>query len=514
LVINVKKVIQKIGHFFRQLRWQLTLSYTTVTVGALIAAILIAGFIFFSSFLIPTSFFSPEVFIESANRTALPILEQALIQDPVDLDFINAWAVDSAEYNAIISQPVFQISESIFFIKTTAEIELYVLDKNGFLLGTSNPTLSNPSMLGKPLYTGFIPGLETVLKAALSGTHNPDDLVAEIEADNKYVMAIPIYSDVAEENQLAGILIGYFSSLPTIKDISTRTFGLMLRSLLLFLFSAGLLGAIFGSLTADGLAKRFERLAEITKAWRTGNFSEHINDPTGDEISQFAQQLDIMAIQLEALLQKRQEMAVTEERNRLARDLHDSTKQQALAASFQLGTALALMDEDPINAKIHLLEAEQLVDTVRTELNDLIHELRPHEDQSQTFIEMLTDYAVDWAHQNAIVIDLDLQNHIDLPLESKQTLYRITQEALANVSRHSGAKHANINLHDDNNSKIFLEISDDGCGFEPSSPNTGLGLQSMRERTQALNGNLRIESKPGKGTRIQVEFSYPKEVSK
>ena len=82
-------------------------------------------------------------------------------------------------------------------------------------------------------------------------------------------------------------------------------------------------------------------------------------------------------------------MAVSEERNRLARDLHDSAKQQALAASFELGTALTLYDLDPGGAKNHLVEADALVDSVRTELTNLVDELRPQSMDGQDFSEIL-----------------------------------------------------------------------------------------------------------------------------
>ncbi len=105
------------------------------------------------------------------------------------------------------------------------------------------------------------------------------------------------------------------------------------------------MGAIFGSYFCPWAGHPLQALiSNATDAWSEGDFSKFIDDPTGDEISQFAQRLNNMAKQLQSLLRRRQEMAVSEERNRLARDLHDSAKQQALAASFQLGTALTLYE--------------------------------------------------------------------------------------------------------------------------------------------------------------------------
>jgi NarL family two-component system sensor histidine kinase LiaS len=274
-------------------------------------------------------------------------------------------------------------------------------------------------------------------------------------------------------------------------------------SLLVFLLAAGLVGTIFGSLTAKGMVKRLQRVSSASEAWSEGDFSEFIEDSTGDEISQLAHRLNRMAEQLQSLLTRRQAMAISEERNRLARDLHDSAKQQALAASFQLGTAITLFEREPQAAREHLMEADALVDEVRKELTDLIHELRPQTMDGQNLAEVLREYAVDWAHRTGIEIEVDVQEQDLLPLESEQTLYRIAQEALANVARHSAANHVDLLLSDEDG-VVTMEITDDGCGFDPRGEHAGMGLVSMRERAEALKGEFVIESEPGRGTRISV----------
>jgi NarL family two-component system sensor histidine kinase LiaS len=263
------------------------------------------------------------------------------------------------------------------------------------------------------------------------------------------------------------------------------------------------MGTIFGSVTAKGMAKRLQRVSSASEAWSRGDFSEFIEDAAGDEISQVAQRLNRMAEQLQSLLTQRQAMAVSEERNRLARDLHDSAKQQALAASFQLGTAITLFERDPQAAREHLAEADALVDAVRKELTDLILELRPQAMDGQSLADVLKEYAIDWAHRSEIEIEVKVQECGSLSLESEQTLYRIAQEALANVARHSAADHVDLRLSGEAG-VVTLEIADDGCGFDPRGEHAGIGLASMRERAEALNGKLVIESEPGRGTRISV----------
>jgi NarL family two-component system sensor histidine kinase LiaS len=274
-------------------------------------------------------------------------------------------------------------------------------------------------------------------------------------------------------------------------------------SLLVFLLAAGLVGTMFGSVTASGMVKRLQRVSSASEAWSRGDFTAFIEDSVGDEISQLAHRLNRMAEQLQSLLTQRQAMAISEERNRLARDLHDSAKQQALAASFQLGTAITLFERDPQAAREHLAEADALVDAVRKELTDLIHELRPQTMDGRNLADVLKEYAIDWAHRTGIEIEVNVQEQGPLPLESEQTPYRIAQEALANVARHSAANHADL-LLSDGPGGVTMEIADDGCGFDPRGEHAGMGLVSMRERAEALNGEVVIESEPGRGTRICV----------
>jgi signal transduction histidine kinase len=215
------------------------------------------------------------------------------------------------------------------------------------------------------------------------------------------------------------------------------------------------------------------------------------------------ERLNQMAKQLQQFLKRSQAIAVSEERNRLARDLHDSAKQEALAASFHLGTALTLFERDPQSAKSHLVEADNLVDSVRGELTDLIHELRPPAMNGARFDETINEYIIEWAHQTGIEANLKVDGFIDLPLEIKQAIYRIMQEALANVTRHSSANRVDITMSFNKNLVVFC-ISDDGVGFDIQLQYTGMGLDSMRERVESLEGDLSIESKPDQGTKVCV----------
>ena len=168
-----------------------------------------------------------------------------------------------------------------------------------------------------------------------------------------------------------------------------------------------------------------------------------------------------------------------------------------------MGTAITLFERDPQAAREHLAEADALVDSVRKELTDLILELRPPTMDGQTLADVLKEVAIDWAHRSEIEIEVNVQECGPLSLEIEQTLYRIAQEALANVARHSAANHVDL-LLSDQDSVVTMEIADDGCGFDLRAEHAGMGLVSMRERAEALNGDVVIESEPGRGTHISV----------
>ena len=307
-----------------------------------------------------------------------------------------------------------------------------------------------------------------------------------------------------EDNQeVLGAVIVYVEHLPTANDIPETLMLLLGRSVLILLLAAGVVGTIFGAITARGMVSRLGRVSQVTDAWSQGDFSEFIEDPVGDEISTVAVRLNHMAEQLQQFLKRSQAIAVSEERNRLARDLHDSAKQEALAASFHLGTALTLFERDPESAKSHLVEPDNLVDSVRVELTDLIHELRPPSMNGSRFDETLNEYIIEWAHQTGIKATLNVDGSIDLPLDIKLAIYRIMQEALANVTRHSSASTVDATLSFDDNLVEFC-LSDDGVGFDTQQQYAGMGLDSMRERVESLNGDFSVHSEPGQGTKVCV----------
>jgi signal transduction histidine kinase len=205
------------------------------------------------------------------------------------------------------------------------------------------------------------------------------------------------------------------------------------------------------------------------------------------------------------LFEQTKDLAVMEERNRLARDLHDSAKQKAFAALAQLGTANGIYKSRPNEANKHIGEAETLVYDVIQELTFLIQEIYPIALQEKGLSTTLREYIFEWENRNEATVNLTIQNERLLPLKTEQAVYRVIQEALANIARHSKAKRVDISLVYSMD-MLHIIIADDGCGFDMEQKAKGMGFRSMRERISSIRGTLQVQSAPKQGTRVITQI--------
>jgi NarL family two-component system sensor histidine kinase LiaS len=474
-------------------------------VSALLVVVLILGGLLFSRVLVPLDVLntasSPSAWIQLVRNDAPNFWRHVLSQEPIDTDLID-FILKEGELQVTFFD-LLQVGDLELRIGSVGKASSLILDSKGRLLGTSDSNFVSPAAVGQPLDTEILPGLEGPLNAALLGDLNADKLFVTLEPNEQFYFAVPLV-DESGQNVL-GVAIVYVEHLPSEDDLSSNLLTLLGRSALILLASAGLVGLYFGFLTARGMVSRLQHASDVTDAWSRGDFSEFIEDHLNDEIGKLGQRLNRMALQLKDLLKRREEIAVVEERNRLARDLHDSAKQQALAASFQLGTALTLHERDPKTARSHLQEAVRLVDGVREELTDLIMELRPQNLEEKSIIEILSEYAIDWSHQQNLELELDISSEFTLSIGSKQTLFRILQEALANIVRHSGSTRVSIGLKSDGD-EVSLVVKDNGKGFALDEVTHGIGLNSMQERAESLGGSMVLTSVPEEGTSISVRI--------
>lgn len=200
-----------------------------------------------------------------------------------------------------------------------------------------------------------------------------------------------------------------------------------------------------------------------------------------------------------------QGLAVAKERNRLARELHDSVKQQVFAVLMQLGAARVLLGDMGHPAHQPLVEAERLAQQAGAELRMLIHELRPAELSERGLAPVLADYLAAWSRQTGIAGGLHAADTARLPPPVEYGLLRVAQEALANVARHSQARSVTVTLAAQPRAAT-LTIADAGRGFAADEQHQGVGLSSMRERLAGMGGRLVITSRPGAGTTVTAHW--------
>ncbi|MFE0516857.1 GAF domain-containing sensor histidine kinase [Streptomyces sp. NPDC058964] len=223
-------------------------------------------------------------------------------------------------------------------------------------------------------------------------------------------------------------------------------------------------------------------------------------------LSIFAQHAAI-ALTNARLYERSRELTISEERSRLAHELHDAVSQKLFSLRLTAQAAAALVDRDPSRAKGELHEVARLAAEAVDELRAAVVELRPAAlDEDGLVATLRTQIQVlDRAHSAHVTFATN--GFRALPAAQEEALLRVAQEALHNALRHSDAKHVDVILGRRACGAV-LRVTDDGSGFEPQSIRRAgrhLGLVSMRDRADGVGGRLTVESAPGKGTTIEME---------
>jgi PAS domain S-box-containing protein len=198
--------------------------------------------------------------------------------------------------------------------------------------------------------------------------------------------------------------------------------------------------------------------------------------------------------------------AALEERQRLARELHDSVSQALYGIALGARTARKLLHQNPQLVADPLDYVLSLADAGLAEMRALIFELRPESLETEGLVAALEKQAAALRARHEIEVTTSLCDEPGAPPEVKETVYRIAQEALHNTVKHARANSVGLELVC-NEGSLSLEVSDDGVGFDSDGEFPGhLGLRSMRERAQRVGGTLTIETSPGGGTRIRAQI--------
>ena len=211
--------------------------------------------------------------------------------------------------------------------------------------------------------------------------------------------------------------------------------------------------------------------------------------------------------ELERLHEEAEAMAILRERQRLARELHDSVAQALYG--INLGTRTARMQiERGKTEKVEesLTYVQELADGAAAEMRALIFELRPEALEREGLAAVLRRQAEAMHTRHRLEVETALCEEPPVSLPVKEALYRITQEALNNVVKHARAKHVTVEMTCDPD-LLGITVRDDGTGFDPRQTYPDhLGLQTMRERVEQLGGTLSLNSAPGQGTTVEAQI--------
>ncbi len=282
------------------------------------------------------------------------------------------------------------------------------------------------------------------------------------------------------------------------------------------------LGAILGSFySGKDIRGELEEIGLGAKNLAYGNLDYRLDFRGNPEFDNIIVAFNEMAARLESqvgalqklaeeneqLLQETKVSAISEERQRLARDLHDAVSQQLFAISMMAATASKIADSKPKKAADLIQEISQSAMRAQSEMRALLLQLRPLTLQNESLTQALRSLAAELESKQTVkcVVDLDT---IDLPKNIENQLYRIAQEGLSNVLRHAEASQVLISLKvSQAGRRTILIIEDNGKGFAPDQiPQSSLGNRSIKERATLLGGTAQWLSVPGKGTKLEVRI--------
>jgi PAS domain S-box-containing protein len=244
---------------------------------------------------------------------------------------------------------------------------------------------------------------------------------------------------------------------------------------------------------------------EINGFLNVDSLVPHSYTPTdGKRLQAFADQAAV-AIRNAQLYQSGLEMATLEERQRIARDLHDAVSQTLFSANLIAEALPRIWETQPHKALAQVGSLHQLTRAAAAEMRVLLVELRPESLTTIPLGDLLTQLGYSLPGRRNVDLSLVMRGTTKqlLPPEVQIALYRIAQESLNNTIKHGHAKQIRIRLYQAEN-QVMLAVTDNGRGFDTNQLSGGIGLKSMRERANGIQATFDLKSRPGLGTRIKL----------
>ncbi|MCA1059599.1 sensor histidine kinase [Rossellomorea aquimaris] len=281
-----------------------------------------------------------------------------------------------------------------------------------------------------------------------------------------------------------------------------------------------LLSIYFGFRTGYTFKGRIDDISTFVTLLRSGKFSARVDRFEHDELGILSDELNQLAVfiqeqvkSLQRLADEKSELAdqahqaaVMEERQRLARDLHDSVSQQLFALNMLSSAAHKSIGKDSEKIGVIVKQVADIAGKAQGEMRALLLHLRPIDLRGESLGEALSILIRELKEKTQIEIDATLEGIEDLSKGTETHMFRIIQESLSNILRHSEATRVKI-ATEKKGGYLSLYISDNGKGFDlKESKMTSYGLQTMRERAEEIGGLFQIRSKEKEGTYIDLRI--------
>jgi NarL family two-component system sensor histidine kinase LiaS len=278
-----------------------------------------------------------------------------------------------------------------------------------------------------------------------------------------------------------------------------------------------LLGFILGFVLARPLKRDLRHLTLYAAMLARGQWDVRLPEEGTGELRYLMRQLTAMADSLEGqvealrrlaedragLSQRAERLAVLEERQRIARELHDTVSQELFALAMTLGSVRQSLPEEFRALQDRIAQAEEGARRAQATMRGLIRALRPVELGNQGLAPALRALLGEVQDRHGVATEFQGESVPPLPPAVEDSLFRVAQEAIANSVRHGSPRRIQVTigrLPD----RVTLEVADDGMGFDSATAEAHVGLNSMRERTEEVGGQLRILSQPGHGAQVSL----------
>lgn len=268
-----------------------------------------------------------------------------------------------------------------------------------------------------------------------------------------------------------------------------------------------LLGA--ASAVALPLLDEEELLGVVVLAHNTPN---HFAEASLPFLNLVAGQMRLAVRNASAYLQS-EELAIAEERARIAREIHDGIAQSLAFSALKLDLVTRLLRSEPDKAEAELSATKVVLRELIKEVRRSIFALGPIDLEQHGLVETVRRYMRDYGEQNNIHVDLDIEPFPQLSAKSEAVLFRIFQESVHNVAKHAGADTVKVTLGTSGRGQAFVSVEDNGRGFDLKSVSGrvtsagGLGLKQMKQRIEGRGGTFKVSSMPNEGTRVFASVS-------